>query len=151
MCYFLLAYRLLNQPGGDDMRIDIQARGFELTAGLRDHTVRRLHFAFSWASGGVRRIIVRLSDINGPRGGNDKRCRIQIPLAGGQDVVIEDTEADLYVAIDCAANRAERTVARRLQRLRAHQHDRISTQDPTESQVPTAGLAGTQLLPLELR
>jgi putative sigma-54 modulation protein len=133
------------------MRIDIQARGFELTAGLCAHTVRRLHFAFSWASGGVRRIIVRLSDINGPRGGNDKRCRIQIPLAGSQHVVIEDTEADLYVAIDCAAERAERTVARRLRRLRAHQHDRISTQVPTETQVRTIRRPGNQQLPLALR
>ena len=90
------------------MRIDIQARGFELSDGLREHTERRLQFALSWASHSVRTVTVRLSDVNGPRGGNDKCCSIQIPLVRAQDVVIEDTESDLYVAIDRAAERAER-------------------------------------------
>ena len=31
------------------MRINIQARGFELTEGLRQHTERRLQFAIDWA------------------------------------------------------------------------------------------------------
>lgn len=115
------------------MRIDIQARGFDLTEGLREHTARRLQFALGWAGHGVRSVTVRLSDVNGPRGGNDKRCRIKIPLPGGQDVVIEDTEADLYVAIDRAADRTERTVARRLERLREHRHVRINTDETIET------------------
>ena len=111
------------------MRIDIQARGFELSDGLREHTERRLQFALSWASHSVRTVTVRLSDVNGPRGGNDKCCSIQIPLVRAQDVVIEDTESDLYVAIDRAAERAERAVARRLERAREHQHERPDLQD----------------------
>jgi len=61
---------------------------------------------------------VRLSDINGPRGGLDKRCGIEIRLKGASAVAIEDTEADLYVAIDRAAERAGRTLDRRLARQR---------------------------------
>lgn len=115
------------------MRIDIQSRGFDLTEGLREHTARRLQFALNWASHDVRTVSVRLFDINGPRGGNDKRCRIQIPISGGQDVVIEDTESDLYVAIDRAADRTERSLARRLQRLREHRHERITTDETTDA------------------
>ena len=115
------------------MRIDIQAIGFDLTEGLREHTERRLQFALNWASHDVRTVTVRLFDINGPRGGNDKRCRIQIPLAGLQDVVIEDTETDLYVAIDRATERTERTVTRRLERLREHRHDRLNTKERTDA------------------
>lgn len=107
------------------MRINIQALGFDLTDGLREHTQRRLQFALSWASNDVRKVAVRLSDINGPRGGSDKRCRIRIPLLGTRDVIIEDTEADLYIAIDRAAERAERAVARMLGRLREQHHERI--------------------------
>lgn len=115
------------------MRIDIQASGFDLTEGLRQHTARRLQFALGWASHNVRTVSVRLSDINGPRGGNDKRCRIKIPLHGGQDVVIEDTESDLYVAIDRAADRTERAVARRLERSREHHHVRIGADETLET------------------
>jgi len=113
------------------MRIDIKARGFDLTDGLREHTERRLRFALSWANHDVRTVTVCLSDINGPRGGEDKRCHIQVAFTGAQDAVIEDTEADLYVAIDRAVDRTERTVARRLERLREHHHNRINTAEVT--------------------
>lgn len=96
------------------MRIDIQARGFTLTEGLRIHTERRLRFAFGSTSGRVRAVVVRLADENGPRGGVDKRCTIRVELPGTSSVVIEHQEADLYVAIDRAADRAGRAVARRL-------------------------------------
>ena len=100
------------------MRIDIKASGFDLTEGLREHTQRRLQFALGWASHDVRAVSVRLSDINGPRGGKDKRCRIQVPFAGTPNVVIEDTEADLYLAIDRATERAGRAMERSLARQR---------------------------------
>ncbi len=100
------------------MHIDIQARNFTLTDALRNHTKRRLGYALSARDDHIQRIIVRLSDINGPRGGLDKCCHIQVALAHLPDVVIEDTEADLYAAIDRAADRAGRTVGRRLMRKR---------------------------------
>lgn len=115
------------------MQINIQARGFELTDGLREHTARRLQFALGWASHRLRRVSVRLSDENGPRGGKDKRCRIRIDFAGAQDVVVEDTEADLYVAIDRAADRIGRSVARRLERQRDHRHGPLPAVNPNET------------------
>ena len=115
---------MLNPKGNITMRIDIQANGFELTDALRQHTERRLQFALSWAGNDVRKIVVRLSDINGPRGGKDKRCAIHIPIPRAQDVLIEDTESDLYVAIDRAIDRVERTLARKLERLHEHRHER---------------------------
>jgi len=112
------------------MRIEIQARGFDLTAGLREHAERRLHFALSGVSNEVRAVHVCLFDVNGPRGGNDKRCRIQIPMLGSPNLVVEDAEADLYLAIDRAADRTGRTMARRLGRLREHRHQRIEAEAP---------------------
>ena len=98
------------------MRIDIQSCGFVLTDALREYAERRLRFALTHADQRVRRVTMRLFDVNGPRGGIDKCCRIQVMLNGLAEVVIADTEADLYVAIDRAADRIGRTVARRLAR-----------------------------------
>jgi ribosome-associated translation inhibitor RaiA len=100
------------------MQIDIQARSFPLTDALYVHIKRRLGFALSAGVDHIQRVKARLTDINGPRGGVDKRCHIQIVLAHLPDVVIENTEADLYAAIDRAADRAGRTVRRRLARQR---------------------------------
>ncbi|MES9944707.1 MAG: HPF/RaiA family ribosome-associated protein [Candidatus Thiodiazotropha sp.] len=100
------------------MQIDIQARNFPLTEALRRHVERRLEFALSTRDDHIQRVLVRLYDINGPRGGADKCCQIMVMLAHLPDVVIEDTEVDLYTAIDRAADRASRTVGRRLARQR---------------------------------
>ena len=103
------------------MQIEIQARNFPLSKALRNHIERRLAFAVSTWSEHIQRILVRLSDTNGPRGGIDKCCHIQVILKHQNDVVIEDTEVDLYVAIDRAAGRAARTVSRRMTRQRTRE------------------------------
>jgi putative sigma-54 modulation protein len=98
------------------MQIDIQARGFKLTEGLRTQAERRVRFALGSTSGRVRSIVMRLADENGPRGGLDKRCTIRASLPGAPPVIIEQQEADLYVAIDRAADRAGRAVSRQLEK-----------------------------------
>ena len=94
------------------MKIDIRANGFALTEALREYAARRLRFALTRADDHVRRVSVHLGDVNGPRGGRDKRCRVRVMLKTRPDVVIDDVETDLYAAIDRAANRAGRCVAR---------------------------------------
>lgn len=100
------------------MDIDIRTRSFSLTSALRRHIERRLSFALSARDEHIQHICVRLSDVNGPRGGLDKCCSIRVVLAQLPSVVIEDTETDLYAAIDRAADRAGRTVGRQLERRR---------------------------------
>lgn len=100
------------------MRMDIRSQGFSLTAGLRDYIRNRLAYGLSYGDQAISRISVRLSDINGPRGGPDKRCLVEVQLKAASSVVIEDVEADLYTAIDRATERARRAVARRLARRR---------------------------------
>jgi putative sigma-54 modulation protein len=96
------------------MQVSIQSRSFALTDALRNHVQTRLGFNFSRTSNRVQLIQVRLSDLNGPRGGIDKRCSINVCMEGLPDVVVEDIQADMYHAIDRAADRAARTVMRRL-------------------------------------
>ena len=100
------------------MRIDIQGRGFSLTAPLLDHTQQRLRLALTRSGDRIRRVVVRLGDTNGPRGGEDKFCKIQVVLDGAPPVLIEDAGADLYAAIDRAADRAGRNALKHVARLR---------------------------------
>jgi len=105
------------------MKIDIQARGFKLTEGLRAQAARRLRFALGSSSDRVRSVVMRLADENGRRGGVDKRCTIRANMPGVPPVVVEHQEADLYVAIGRAADRAGRAVSRRLERLSSGRRD----------------------------
>jgi putative sigma-54 modulation protein len=105
------------------MRIDIHSSKFELTESLRDYIERRVQFAFNWAYDKLPQVHFRLNDVNGPKGGVDKVCRIQIPIAGANPVVVEEIQADMYVAIDRAVERASRTMSRRIQRTRTHRRE----------------------------
>jgi len=98
------------------MRIDIKGSGFSLTTALMDHTERRLRFALTRSSDRIERVAVMMGDSNGPRGGEDKFCRIQIHLKRAPQVLIEDIGAELYAVIDRAAERAGRNVAKRVDR-----------------------------------
>jgi ribosome-associated translation inhibitor RaiA len=123
------------------MRIDIHTPNFELTEALRGHIERRLYFALGARHDRVRGIRVRLSDINGPRGGNDKFCQLSVVLPGQATVVIEDTQSNLYVAIDRAADRASRTVSRKLPRFSGNKRNRLP-----EGQYALDGMAHTYFL-----
>jgi ribosome hibernation promoting factor len=98
------------------MQIDIQARHFSLTNALRSHAEHRLRLALTCCGDHIQRIVMRLSDISSSRGKANKHCHLQVVLAGMPDVVIEDTETNLYVAINRAADRAGRTLVRRVNR-----------------------------------
>ena len=102
------------------MRIDIKGSGFPLTAALMDHTERRLRFALTRRDDRIVRVAVLVGDNNGPRGGTDKFCRIRILLKRAPEVLIEETGAELYAVINRAAERAGRSVAQRVDRVRAN-------------------------------
>ena len=101
------------------MQIDIQARGFALTEALREHCNRRLRFAIGAGGSRLSSIAVRLSDVNGPKGGVDKRCTIRATLPGTAPVFIAQDESDVYTAIDRAADRAARVLSRQIKRARS--------------------------------
>jgi ribosomal subunit interface protein len=102
---------------GDAMQIVIQSTGFSLADTFVNYYRQQLNQALAYCSGHVRHVVVRLSDTNVSRGCAQKRCHIQVKLAGIPDVVIEDTQTDLYAAIDRAVARTKRTVVRNVDRL----------------------------------
>jgi len=83
----------------------------------------RLEFALGRFSGRVRSLHVTLKDLNGPRGGLDKHCRIAIRLERqGRLIVVEDVDADPEVAIGRAAERATRAVTRAIDAATSWRH-----------------------------
>jgi ribosome-associated translation inhibitor RaiA len=99
------------------MQIDIRTR-FSLSDAIRSTVERRLAFALGRFGGRIAGVTVWLGDVNGPRGGVDKTCQVQVALASGNRLLVEDADADLYAAIARAADRVGRAVARDLARRR---------------------------------
>ncbi len=98
------------------MDIDIRAIGFELTTALAQRVDAQVRAALSSSGERITGVTVRLDDINGDRGGPDKRCRIVVALARRGTAVVTVTATDLYAAIDEAARRLRRSAQRSLTR-----------------------------------
>lgn len=97
------------------MRIDIRWKGTKRTEALVQHIRRRAGFALGRLADRIRRVEVRLEDVNGPRGGVDKRCRVEVAGPFGSRIV-EVHDSDFRAAVDRAMETARRTVVRNLQR-----------------------------------
>jgi ribosomal subunit interface protein len=100
------------------MNIQIRGIGIQGTEAIAAHVERRLAFALSRFSAHLDRIQVRFSDLNGPKGGPDKVCQLDFQVRGAGTATVEARDADLYAAVDLAAAKAGRRVARLLDRRR---------------------------------
>jgi putative sigma-54 modulation protein len=94
--------------------VEVKGLGLTLTDTLREHTLRRIATAFDRIGDRIGRITVRVGDLNGPRGGCDKYCRVLVRIPGLEDVYVEDTGEDLYETITRAVERAAWSSRRRV-------------------------------------
>jgi ribosome-associated translation inhibitor RaiA len=92
----------------------------ETSPTLEETIRRRLDSALGQYREWLDHVSVRVWDENGPRGGQDKRCRIEVFLRGRIQVFIEHGGSDYYVMINEAADRVKQAVGRRIERRREH-------------------------------
>ncbi len=100
------------------MHLEIRAGNVELADAMRLHLERRLRFALGRFDDRIRKVTVRLKDLNGPKGGTDQQCRISLDLIPKGKLILDEQSADVVVAMDRAADRVGRAVARRMHRNR---------------------------------
>ena len=95
----------------------IRAATDETAAILREYAARRLSFALRRFQHRIRRVKVRLIDLNGPRRrGIDSRCSMTVELVDGALIVAEATTAWPFASVTCAASRLKEAVRRELGR-----------------------------------
>lgn len=100
------------------MKIEVRFHHLQLSEALRDHASRRAWLQLSRFGAEVVTATLGISDVNGPKGGVDKRCRVALRVRRGPSVVLEELSADAYAAVDLAVERAARALGRQLERGR---------------------------------
>ena len=118
------------------MKLRIYTRPFELTAAIENHIRKRVNNALARMEPEHGEVLVTLEDINGPRGGEDKQCKLQFSVAGAGQFVITDTKSDMYHAIDSAAKRARHAVSRARARRQKVRTPRVRAADNTLESAP---------------
>ncbi len=98
------------------MRTYIQTQGFELTKAIDAHVRRQLARNLAGSEDNIIAVDVFLGDINGPKGGMDKKALVCVQLASRLAVRFEAIHSDLYRAVTVASRKARRSVKRTLRR-----------------------------------
>ena len=98
--------------------MDLCASNFKVTAAIERRVQDRVRTAVGSASHFLTGAMVRLRDVNGPRGGVDKACRVVVRVRGRGTIVAEAASRDLYAAVDAAAEKLGQALRRHLRRRR---------------------------------
>ncbi len=96
--------------------VGIHADGVDLTDTLKEYIQSKLGAKVGAFALQIERVAVRFTDINGPRGGDDCECRIQVVLAGRPNLVVTERAATPRIAFDAASQGVGRAVKRDLDR-----------------------------------
>lgn len=100
------------------MQTELRIAGVPLTPDLREHIEQSLGQAFSRCTAGIRGVRLSLADINGPKGGEDIRCRVHARGEDG-DMIVREQGENPFEAVARACARARQTLARRAARRRS--------------------------------
>jgi putative sigma-54 modulation protein len=109
------------------MNVEVRQHRVELRNSLVDSIRRHIAADLGRFEHMIKRVCVRVADINGPRGGEDKSCRIQVHLKRSPSVIIEDRGVSVLAAIGRAVGRVDMAVSRSIDRLKGKGMRRAKT------------------------
>jgi 16S rRNA G1207 methylase RsmC len=66
----------------------------------------------------IQTVTIRITDTNGPKGGEDTRCIVSVKLASAGEVVVQGEGEKILTVLNQCLSRAARTVSRNLDRRR---------------------------------
>ena len=92
----------------------LRAPGLDLEDGLRDYARKRVGFKLGKFGLAITRASVRFEDISGPKGAKVYECRLKVVLRYAGDVMVGHRGPTQRAAFDTAADAAERSVRRAL-------------------------------------
>ncbi len=100
------------------MRTSIQSQSFSVTPAIREWIEKHIQRNLQRYEADVVGVEVYISDLNGPRGGDDIRVVMRASLAGFSPVSVSTEHRDLYVGASRTAKRMRRAVRKTLKKAR---------------------------------
>ncbi|MEP0841103.1 MAG: HPF/RaiA family ribosome-associated protein [Phycisphaerae bacterium] len=100
------------------MQLRVHGHHFEVDDTLDAHITERFRSALDQLEHMVHEVAVRIEDVNGPKGGVDKRCHATVHLRAGGTVVVDEMHPDVFAAVSVAADRVKNVVSRKVEKIR---------------------------------
>lgn len=98
------------------------ARGLKLTSGLRTAMQTMMAGAFDRFADRLASVTAVVEDVNGPRGGEDKRVRLELRGSRRQFVHVEGQGAEILPTLGKVLDRAGYALARLVDRRKTLRH-----------------------------
>ena len=96
------------------MKIDIQNHLIEFDQSIEVHIQQKLRLALSKTAAYISTITFVISDVIDNNGKVEKHCSLTLSLNRMPNIVIEETQVDLYFVIDRVIQKATRSLSRKL-------------------------------------
>ncbi len=93
----------------------VRTSGLKLDPAERERIAARVGSKLGKFALHIERATVRLEDVNGPKGGPDKRCRIKVTLSGRPSLLVEKEGETVQAAFDVAIDAMQRVLRKALQ------------------------------------
>jgi len=100
------------------MQLDIRSRNVAVTGELRQHIERRVGQALNRFKPYISSARIALTDVNGPKGGMDKVCRLTVVLAGSDPVAVTEYGSNLFQIVGRLSDRINQRVSSALAKAR---------------------------------
>lgn len=92
-----------------DLNVDINSENMSL---IRE----KAHKVFNKVCDNIQKVTITINDINGPKGGKDKLCKVVLFVRGMPDIVVTDNQSSVSSAVNVALSRARVTLIKKLKR-----------------------------------
>jgi ribosome-associated translation inhibitor RaiA len=93
------------------------AQGVSMSPALEEHINKQLQSVDRRFGERLTRIEVYLTDVNGPKGGLNKQCKLEARPRGGDPVMAELLHEDAYDAVSGAVKRLESVLSNHFGKL----------------------------------
>lgn len=107
------------------MNLILKSHGFAISESLRQYVERRINFALDRCEQRLGDVVVDLGDLNGPKGGVDKVCRISAEVTGLRTVNVHVCAANFAAAVDQGCRRLGYRLQQLLRRTRPEEAARL--------------------------
>lgn len=115
------------------MKINTWSKNMRVSDRMKMVADRRVSYALRAFKRYIRSVDVFLSDVDGPRVGKDKHCRITVTLERFGQIIINQYDIRTGAAIARAAERVKTNLGKKLERRKEHREERLARLHQIES------------------
>ncbi len=123
------------------MQLQLYSLNVSTSPALHAHAERRFHTSMARILQRIGHVVIRVADLNGPRGGSDMQCNVRVQVLGGDTIAIREADQCLYRAIDRAASKADRLVKEKLKQRRMKRRRKPHPRSDMFDTPPLGGIA----------